>query len=1397
MDGGGSGSSSSSSCVPGSESWELVAPDGRVFSSVDTRTHVRNNLAMYVGAVDATIHPNSPGLAEDGSIVSNKDLFYSHGMVTAVMEIVSNAIDGLSSASDEIIVEIDADTGRIRVTNTGVGIPIIKAPDGRWLAEHLMSKLNTSENYSSDNWSIGKHGVGSKVCNLASTRFRISLNGGQYVQEWSAYATAGDPPIVSPVAAAAAASTASSSLDAEGSGNKKSKRKRRQWGKTSAGKRVDLEFDLDYSLFGGWSRGQYEAIYVACLQAACARQPGTTFILNGTPIADRGAAYLLKLMHPSVDPAHIMASDHIAVGDNKELRGNTGDRPLMEMALLYTGRASGAMVVYGFINGTRTNKGPHVDDVKNALIKAVEDVVHKSLSREQRAVLKKDKVRSLFKGCVLCVMACFKAPAWSSQDKCEYAGSVPVIRIPASLVAQVMERLSIMERVTTSIDRTLNRSALSIAASSSLSPPSSSSSASLPGSGGSSSFAADPVMISKYLPAQRMRHPKSVLILTEGDSARMLAMSAHRALREREFFGIFPVRGKIPSIGKLISQPAEHKVTVQTILHVLGVKRNAKNPRVSDLNYSSIWVFADQDPDGEHILGLLLALIYTLLHSVVVEKPDFVVRFATPIMVARNTRTDVQHWFNTEEHFKEWMASQANKAQWNVRWKKGLAAWTSAEGQSFFSAPERHLNPIVYTGQDTDLLIKRVFGKEQEHADWRKEWISATDGVQQLRYDGGRVPAPDVFNHSVRYYSRMTCFERALPGPDGLKPCLRQIMYVMLTNNMYDFAVAGRPGVPDKVTGPIKTEELACMIIKGVSYKHGASSLEEAISKLPCDYPGTNNLPLLEPHGMFPTFLFDNTAHARYTATCLTPIPGILFDSRAVHLLPRRDGNVEPIFVPIYPPVLANGVFGIATGFMTQGLPRSVEHGVCVLDSVLERMQLMGSSTDIDWSEYRGKIAVDFGPAFTGRVSLLSVADDGVETWEFHADYQVWESRLEVRQILPGMWRGRQVFDLHTWRTKLNEHLVRGILWSVERIGVGEDGECLCVTAVKGADSTAVIKLLTGIINGNKTGAGDSGRISVAGDCRFRIKGATRQLEKDVRKQCLIGGNKHLFIKSFETTDTDGNPGAIIELDMDVVASLPSGMDTVLRDLELCAEFRDSSCHFVDWRDRITKCLSPATQLEQLIRPRLALYWLRLHNDRMNAAAALHKCRATRSAFEVMSGMPLVMGRVVSALREGGVKPLDPDAPAAVPLRDFTTHVDEIWETIGDLGNKHGLLHEYMRNEVARHQDSPRASYSFALSIDLEKWETGNMADMYAKEERLERRLIQCCEDTPLSVWRRELKSLLESMMETRERFNQLQCFRTAADGARSAAAVAAAAVDGGGAKPKGSKGKRKRAAGL
>jgi DNA topoisomerase-2 len=145
---------------------------------------------------------------------------------------------------------------------------------------------------------------------------------------------------------------------------------------------------------------------------------------------------------------------------------------------------------------------------------------------------------------------------------------------------------------------------------------------------------------------------------------------------------------------------------------------------------------------------------------------------------------------------------------------------------------------------------------------------------------------------------------------DGQKNASRKILYTILEKNVKE---------------KIKVSQLGSKVAEFAEYLHG--NLDGVIVNLGQDFPGTNNIPLLQKKGNFGTRFSQEASASRYIYTYGTDQFFELFKKDDTAILKHQffEGQqIEPMFyVPTLPILLVNGSEGVSSGFAQKILPRN------------------------------------------------------------------------------------------------------------------------------------------------------------------------------------------------------------------------------------------------------------------------------------------------------------------------------------------------------------------------------------------------------------------------------------------------------------------------------------------
>eukprot|EP00257_Ricinus_communis_P025444 XP_025012858.1 DNA topoisomerase 2 [Ricinus communis] len=400
---------------------------------------------------------------------------------------------------------------------------------------------------------------------------------------------------------------------------------------------------------------------------------------------------------------------------------------------------------------------------------------------------------------------------------------------------------------------------------------------------------------------------KCTLILTEGDSAKTLAISGLGALPQdvRDLYGVFPLRGKLLNVREATPKQLNENKEIESIKKILGLQQNKQYDSVKPLRYGHLMIMTDQDYDGSHIKGLLINFIYYFWPSLL-KIPSFLVEFITPIVKATHRSGKILSFYTMPEYYSWKESLMGNANGWTIKYYKGLGTNDKKEGMQYFRDIDKHQKDFVWMNEEDGTAIELAFSKKK--VDERKNWLRHFQPGTHLEQKNKLIKYSDFINKELILFS-VADLQRSIPSMvDGLKPAQRKILFSCFKRNL----------VKD-----LKVVQLQGYVSEQSAYHHGEQSLQSTIVGMAQNFVGSNNINLLAPKGQFGTRCSGGKDHAspRYIYTCLSPITRFLFPKDDDCLLDylQEDGlSIEPTwYAPIIPLVLVNGCEGIGTGWST------------------------------------------------------------------------------------------------------------------------------------------------------------------------------------------------------------------------------------------------------------------------------------------------------------------------------------------------------------------------------------------------------------------------------------------------------------------------------------------------
>ena len=806
--------------------------------------HILLRPDTYIGSVQPITQPMA---VFEGDGFVTRDVTFVPGLFKIFDEIMVNAADNKQrdSTMDTLKVNIDREAGTISVYNTGRGIPVqMHKKEKMYVPELIFGNLLTSSNYDDGQKKVtgGRNGYGAKLCNIFSSEFVVETcdmeTGLKYRQVFSDnMGTVGKPKIV------------------QAKGRDKDFTR--------------ITFTPDLAKFG------MEALdddIVAILSRRVYDVAGTTrgvkVYLNDTrvPINSFKDYVSLALRDEKTALGEPLPVVYERVNDRWEVCMTTSESGFQQMS---------------FVNSIATTKGgTHVGAVTDQLVKKLEPIIKR---KNKSAPVKSHQIKAQLRIFVNCLI---ENPTFDSQTKenmtlrkSAFGSDCP---LGDKFLKDCVSKTEIVDQIL-AWAKAKSASQLSRAT-----------------RGGKKTRVTGVPKLDDANEAGGRNAHKCTLILTEGDSAKALAVSGLGVVG-RDYYGVFPLRGKLLNAREATSKQIRDNAEIQAICTIMGLQFGKTYENVKQLRYGRLMIMTDQDQDGSHIKGLLINLIQYAWPSLL-KMPGFLIEFVTPIV--KVTKGKTEHSFFTLPEYEAWSEENGGGKGWRVKYYKGLGTSTPKEAKEYFSDMPSHEIPFRYDGPQDDTNIELAFSKKR--VEDRKDWLRAFKPGTYLSHDRQDITYTEFINQELILFS-MADNVRSIPSViDGFKPGQRKVLFSCFKRNLKE---------------EIKVAQLAGYVSEHSSYHHGEVSLAGTIVNMAQDFVGTNNIHVLEPVGQFGTRLQGgkDSASPRYIFTKMSPITRALFhkaDDQLLNYLTDDGASIEPeYYVPVLPMVLINGSDGIGTGW--------------------------------------------------------------------------------------------------------------------------------------------------------------------------------------------------------------------------------------------------------------------------------------------------------------------------------------------------------------------------------------------------------------------------------------------------------------------------------------------------
>ena len=913
-------------------------PVEEIYKKKTQLEHILLRPDTYIGSVEK-ISQNMWVYDAAQECMVNRAISFVPGLFKIFDEILVNAADNKirDPSMDMIKVDIDRATGRIAILNNGRGVPVeIHAKEGIWVPELIFGHLLTSSNYDDDQKKVtgGRNGYGAKLCNIFSTEFIVETAdarvGKKFRQVFRSNMSVKEEPEIS---------------NHPRSGSEFTK----------------ISFLPDFAKFG-MPEGMDDdllALFTKRVYDLAGVVKNVKVFLNGERIQIRNFKQYVELFvnkNEALQQAAASAGQtappliHSIVNDRWEICFTLSDGQFNQVS---------------FVNAINTYKGgTHVNYVADQIVSELVDAVKK---KNKAAPVKPFQVKNHLFVFVNCLI---ENPTFDSQTKENMTLRASAFGSKCEIGEDFMKKVlksGVLENILSwakfKQDQLLKKT-----------------------DGVKKSRLSGISKLDNANNAGTRHASKCTLILTEGDSAKALAVSGLSVVG-RDNWGVFPLRGKLLNVREASHKQIMENNEINQIKQIMGLQHGKQYTSTESLRYGRLMIMTDQDHDGSHIKGLLINFLDHFWPSLL-KVPGFLVEFITPIVKCTKGRQEIA--FYTIPEYEAWKRANEDGRGWTIKYYKGLGTSTAADAKKYFSDLKTHLKQFEVGTDEDRSLIDMAFNKKK--ADDRKEWLKNFVPGTFMDHARAQIPLRDFINHELILFSQADNI-RSIPSiVDGFKPGHRKIMFACFKR---------------KLRSEIKVAQLAGYVAEHSAYHHGEQSLCATIIGLAQNYVGSNNINLLEPNGQFGTRLQGgkDAASPRYIFTLLSNLSRLIFrpeDDALLKYLNDDGQSIEPEwYTPILPMVLVNGGEGIGTGWSTS-IPNYNPADLCEALTTL----LDSSSADGELEDFEGiknRLSERLHPwyrGFTGKVEQIAADKYRVSgTWR-----KVDAETLEITELPIGSW---------------------------------------------------------------------------------------------------------------------------------------------------------------------------------------------------------------------------------------------------------------------------------------------------------------------------------------------------------------------------------------------------------
>lgn len=908
--------------------------------------HILAKPGMYVGSIENTDNLN--WILDDSGMIIRDTIKYPPALYKIFDEIIVNAYDQTirDESVTEIKVDIDIQNNQISVYNDGIGIDIVVHPEhGIYIPELIFGKLMTSTNFDDSDKRVtgGTFGLGAKLTAIFSKKFIIEV---------------GDP-----------VNKKKFKQIYENNLSIKSKPEVKEYNKSNGYVKISYIPDLEYFKINNIDPKFYGLLKRRVYDISMLTRKNVRVYLADNKISIKSFVDYVSLFKYNNE---IVIDNHNILQEKCTKDSIKYDEHRWQIIIV---PSDGKFNQISFVNGIYTsNGGKHVEYISDKVIKMVKT----KLSNKFKDVKIKD---SYIKDQMWLYISCIiENPVFSSQTKEEMITSPSNFgsscELGNNMVDRVIDLLDLNNKIKDQVKEAETKELV-----------------------GTKSRNKNEIKGIKKLHdanyAGTKRSKDCTLILTEGDSAKTMAVTGVSAIKEyiaNDYFGIFPLKGKLLNVRDATNKQIVNNEEFINLKRIIGLevgKEYNENNR-NELRYGKILLMMDADVDGSHIKGLFINMIDYFWPSLI-QLNGFIHVFITPMIKVSNNNSILN--FYTFSDFDKWKLVTKDFNKWKIKYYKGLGTSTSQEAKEYFINLNKNMLTFKWIDNGDFDSINLAFDKDM--ADDRKRWLKKYDRNFTLDYSKNMFSFSDFINKELIHFSNYDNI-RSIPNIiDGFKPAQRKILYSALKKNVYsDIKVAQFVGYASEMT----------------AYHHGEISLSKTIIGMAQNFVGSNNINLLIPNGQFGTRLMGgkDAASPRYIFTFLNDIVRFIFNKEDDDILNylNDDGmDIEPDFyLPIIPMILINGCEGIGTGYSTYIAQYNI---IDVIDNIIKMIN--------------GKKISKMHPWFRSFNGTIQEVNKGVNIYVSRGIYSIVKNKLIINELPVYTWT-------ENYKEMLDDYLVNGII---------------------------------------------------------------------------------------------------------------------------------------------------------------------------------------------------------------------------------------------------------------------------------------------------------------------------------------------------------------------------------